>query len=62
MPVQVNPLILQQLVYDILDDLEFAQDSIYNDELSIQVKYENKKKRMEYESRLRKLLVNSEHS
>lgn len=56
MPVKVNPLTLQHLFYDILDELEYAQNCLYNDKLSQQMKNNCKKNRLKYEKRLHDLM------
>lgn len=56
MPVQVNPLTLQHLFYDMLDDLEQAHNSLYKDEVAKQMNIHCMQKRIEYKERLDKLL------
>jgi hypothetical protein len=56
MPVQVNPLLLQMLFYEMLNDLQYVQDELYNDELSRLMKVECMKKRSEYRRRLQELI------
>jgi hypothetical protein len=56
MPVQVNPLLLQMLFYEMLNDLQYAQDELYNDELSRLMKVQSMKKRSEYRQRLQELI------
>lgn len=58
--IQVNPLMLQSLVYDMLDDLEFTQDSLYNDEASVKIKNYCQDKRQQYLDRLKKILNDNE--
>lgn len=56
MPIQVNPLTLQQLFFDMLEDLEHTQNSLYNDEVSIALNIHYMKKRVDYKKRLDRLM------
>lgn len=56
MPIQVNPLTLQDLFFDMLEDLERTQNLLYDDEVSKQMNIYCMKKRMEYKRRLDKLM------
>ena len=56
MPVQVNPLILQDLFYEMLDDLEHVHNTLYNSELEKHMNMHCRNKRLEYQKRLDDLL------
>jgi hypothetical protein len=56
MSVEVNPLLLQHLFYQVIDDLEYAQNQLCNDELSIQMKLHCDIQREEYINKFRKIL------
>lgn len=56
MPIKVNPLALQELFFDMLEDLEQAHENLYNDELSKQLNIHYKKKRIKYQERLKDLM------
>ena len=56
MPVQINPLTLQELFYDMLEDLEWTHNQLYGDEVSKQMNIYCMKKRMEYKERLDELI------
>ena len=56
MPVQVNPLILQDLFYEMLDDLEHVHNTLYNSELEKHTNMHYRNKRLEYQKRLDDLL------
>lgn len=53
----MNNLILQDLFYKVVSDLEFAESSLYDDDLSKIMKCQCDIKRREYISKFRKLLV-----
>src|SRR6185437_8300638 len=59
MPVEVNPLVLQELFFDMLTDLEQTHNSLYNDAVSKQMNIHCMKKRLDYQERLNTLLSNT---
>lgn len=56
MPVQVNPLLLQQLFFDMLDDLEATHNQLYSGEVAKQMNIYCLKKRMRYAQRFQELV------
>lgn len=59
MPVSINPLTLQDLFYRVLNNLELAQNQLYNDELSRLMKLQCDKQRDEYLKEFKKILNES---